>query len=59
MTEVVQKPEFEQNVSKDEELSPPQQQPLLSAVPKDVDPTKFRLAYGRQGIPQLVRFTKA
>ena len=30
------------------------ERPLLSSVPKNVDPTKFRLAYGRQGIPQLV-----
>jgi hypothetical protein len=36
------------------EPEPEPERPLLAAIPKDVDPTKFRLAYGRRAIPKLV-----
>jgi hypothetical protein len=36
---------------------PEPERPLLAVVPKDVDPTKFKLAYGRRAIPKLVGFS--
>lgn len=36
------------------EPEPEPERPLLAAVPKGVDPTKFKLAYGRRAIPKLV-----
>ena len=36
------------------EPEPEPERPLLAAVPKDVDPTKFKLAYGRRAVPKLV-----
>ena len=49
---------FEPQTSADllEESFVPDERPHLSTVPRDVDATKFRLAYGRQGIPKLVLY---
>jgi hypothetical protein len=30
------------------------ERPLLNEVPRNMDPTKFRMPYGRHGVPKLV-----
>ena len=58
MTEVLDNPPLPTFIPTEtikDDLTPNEPIPeLISTVPADVDPTKFRLAYGRRGIPKMV-----